>query len=166
MARLYLVRSYHQDTVSTLRALVQRHQLGWHLIDKFYVLMLTSKKQCMKNGKNNTEFASAYGRGVKFTISNYNFLNAIFLRYFTCIMERLELVVHKTGKSDVKKEQILNNGDTLYIFEFILKSLSDRILSDDFEKKSKMYTLNCLSCFINFLNYKMSLFFAICFFLC
>ena len=114
--------------MSTLRVLVQRHQLGWHLIDKFYVLMLTSKKQCMKNGKNNTEFASAYRPGVKFTISNYNFLNAIFLRYFTCIMERLKLVVHKTAKtSDVKKKQILNNGDTLYILEFILKSLSDRI---------------------------------------
>ena len=36
---------------------------------------------------------------------------------------------------------------------------------DDFEIMSKIYSLNCLSCFIHILNYKMSLFFGICFFL-
>ena len=40
------------------------------------------------------------------------------------------------------------------------------ILSDDdFEIKSKIYSLNCLSCFIHILNYKMTLFSEICFFL-
>ena len=34
---------------------------------------------------------------------------------------------------------------------------------DDFEIKSKIYSLNCLSCFIHILNCKMSLFFGLCF---
>ena len=34
---------------------------------------------------------------------------------------------------------------------------------DDFEIMPKIYSLNCLSCFIHILNYKMSLFFGICF---
>ena len=37
--------------------------------------------------------------------------------------------------------------------------------NDDLEKKSKIYSLNCLSCFIHILNCKMSLFFGFCFFL-
>ena len=36
---------------------------------------------------------------------------------------------------------------------------------DDFEIKSKIDSLNCLSCFIHILNYKMTLYSGICFFL-
>ena len=51
---------------------------------------------------------------------------------------------------------------TLYLKYCYFKVI---ILSDDdFEIKSKIYSLNCLSCFIHILNYKMSLFFGICFF--
>ena len=40
------------------------------------------------------------------------------------------------------------------------------MFDDDFEIKSKIYSFSCLSCFIHILNYKMTLFSGICFFLC
>ena len=48
----------------------------------------------------------------------------------------------------------------------VCKVLCFNILSDDdFEIKSKIYSLNCLSCFIHILNCKTSLVFGFCFFL-
>ena len=43
--------------------------------------------------------------------------------------------------------------------------MSGVLSNDDFEIKSKIYNLNCLSCFIHILNCKMSLFFGFSFFL-
>ena len=47
----------------------------------------------------------------------------------------------------------------------ICKVLCFILSNDDFEIKSKIYSLNCLSCFIHILNYKMTLFFGFCFIL-
>ena len=47
----------------------------------------------------------------------------------------------------------------------ICKVLCFILFDDDFEIKSKIYRLNCLSCFIHIFNCKMSLFFGLCFFL-
>ena len=47
----------------------------------------------------------------------------------------------------------------------VCKVLCLILSDDDFEIKSKIYSLKCLSCFIHILNYKMSLFSEICFFL-
>ena len=56
-----------------------------------------------------------------------------------------------------------------FIYINIIKHLSDEVFEikshDDFEIKSKIYSLNCLSCFIHILNYKMTLFFGFCFLL-
>ena len=51
-------------------------------------------------------------------------------------------------------------SDMLYV-TVLCFILSD----DDSETKSKIYSLNCSSCFIHILNYKMTLFFGFCFFL-
>ena len=47
----------------------------------------------------------------------------------------------------------------LYIYA-VCKVLCFILSDDDFEKKSKIYSHNCLSCFIHILNCKMTLFFG------
>ena len=86
--------------MSTLKVLVQKHLLGWHLIDKYYVLMPTSRKQYMRNEKSNTEFAGTHK--VKCTVMHMRYFpNAISSRYF-CTFKSLELVVQGPGAKLLK----------------------------------------------------------------
>jgi hypothetical protein len=57
------------------------------------------------------------------------------------------------------------NLPTLYqliIFDSLFQS-RQTLSDDDFERKSKIYSFNCLSCFVHIVNCKMTLFFAIFF---
>ena len=63
-----------------------------------------------------------------------------------------------------KKKQNPKNKVILQ-FKIWIKQDKQTLSDDDFEIKSKIYSLNCLSCFIHILNCKMTLFFGFCFFL-